>query len=272
MLDPDPRIAPIVALDLSIGSPLADGDPRYTCDAARMAERIRGILEHSGATMAIGRYDEARYLNVSSAFATGAGLTDEFRTIHLGMDLFADAGTPIYAPLAGRVHMAVDNAALHDYGQLIILEHHTDDDQPFYTLYGHLSRESLGKVQVGQRVAQGERLATLGTSEVNGGWTPHLHFQIITDLLDMGHDFPGSGRASQHAVWLSFSPDPNLILGIPSHSFPPVETDKAETLADPPSTHRPQSERRLPRSRQDHARLDAVPLRRNGLQIPGCLQ
>ena len=155
-----------------------------------MAERIRGILEHSGAAMAIGRYDEARYLNVSSAFATGAGLTDEYRTIHLGMDLFADAGTPVYAPLAGRVHVAVDNAALHDYGPLIILEHHTDDDRPFYTLYGHLSRESLGKVQVGQAIAQGERLATLGTSEVNGGWTPHLHFQIITDLLDHGPRLP----------------------------------------------------------------------------------
>ena len=231
MLDPDPRTAPVVALDLSIGSPLADGDPRYTCDAARMAERIRGILEDGGAAMAIGRYDEARYLNVSSAFATGAGLTDEYRTIHLGMDLFADAGTPVYAPLAGRVHVAVDNAAPHDYGPLIILEHHTDDGQPFYTLYGHLSRESLGKVQVGQAIAQGERLATLGTSEVNGGWTPHLHFQIITDLLDLGRDFPGSGRASQRAVWLSFSPDPNLILGIPSHYFPPAEPDKAETLA-----------------------------------------
>ncbi len=220
MLDPDPCSVPVVALDLSIGSPLADGDPRYTCSEPRITGRIRAILESTGAKMAIGRYDEARYLNVAPAFATGLGLADEYRTIHLGIDLFADAGTPVYAPLAGQVHVAVDNAARMDYGPVIILEHRTGEGQPFYTLYGHLSRESLGRVQVGQSIAQGECVATLGTPDVNGGWTPHLHFQIITDLLDLGRDFPGSGRASQRAIWLSFSPDPNLILGIPAAMLP----------------------------------------------------
>ncbi len=231
MAAPDPRRSSVLALDLSVGSPLVDSDPRDACDAARLAERIRGLLERSGATMAIGRYDEARYLNVSPAFATGSGVTDEHRTIHLGMDLFAEAGAPIYAPLAGRVHVAVDNAARQDYGPLIILEHRAGEGQPFYTLYGHLSRESLERVHVGQAIEQGERLATLGAPEVNGGWPPHLHFQIITDLLELGRDFPGSGRASQRELWLSFSPDPNLIVGIPSRHLPRPEPDKAATLA-----------------------------------------
>ena len=70
----------------------------------------------------------------------------------------------------------------------------------------------------------------MGTAAENGGWAPHVHFQIILDLLDLGADFPGVAYASQRAVWTSLSPDPNLLLGIPADRFPAQEADFNETL------------------------------------------
>ena len=33
------------------------------------------------------------------------------------------------------------------------------------------------------------------------GWTPHLHLQLITNILDLGANFPGVARASQRRAW-----------------------------------------------------------------------
>ena len=87
-----------------------------------------------------------------------------------------------------------DNNAPQDYGPVIMLEHKPEEHITFYTLYGHLSRESLSGIKFGQRIKKGERLAAIGESDANGGWTPHLHFQVITDLLELGTDFPGVAR------------------------------------------------------------------------------
>src|SRR4029450_6360746 len=85
--------------------------------------------------------------------------------------------------------------------------------------------------KVGQKIRKGEKFAKVGTAKVNGGWTPHLHFQVINDLLDLGCDFPGVALLSQRNVWLSLCPDPNLILGIPEHLFPTRAPTKAETFS-----------------------------------------
>ncbi len=170
-------------------------------------------------------------------FAAGNDQQTNIRTIHLGIDLFAPPGTPVYAPLAGSVHAFVDNSAPQDYGPILILEHKSEEHPTFYTLYGHLSRESLKGIKLGQRIKKGERLAAIGESEAKnspletGVGRSHLHFQIITDLLALDTDFPGIARPSQRKVWLSLCPDPNLILGIPPENFPPREPDLAETLA-----------------------------------------
>ncbi len=113
---------------------------------------------------------------------------------------------------------------------MIILKHITDEGYTFYTVYGHLSVESLAKLSVGKKIAKGEKLGSIGTSNVNGGWTPHVHLQIVTDLLDLDTGFPGVARASQREIWRSFSPDPNLILGIPVQQFPPETPHQKETL------------------------------------------
>ena len=72
-------------------------------EESHLTPRIETAIAEAGAQVGIGRYDEARYFYTSPAFATGDKVTDEYRTIHLGIDLFAPAGTPVYAPLDGKV-------------------------------------------------------------------------------------------------------------------------------------------------------------------------
>ena len=230
-LDFDLHTGSIHVLDLSVSSSLLDSDPDKN-EETHLTPRINATIAEKGAQVGIGRYDEARLIYTSPAFATGDKVTDEYRTIHLGVDLFAPAGTAVYAPLAGTVAALTDNNNPQDYGPVIVLEHANEEHPTFYTLYGHLSRESLNGISLGQKIKKGELFAAIGESEVNGSWTPHLHFQVITDLLELGTDFPGVARPSQRKVWLSLCPDPNLILGIPNEIFPPRESVLAESLAN----------------------------------------
>lgn len=230
ILPTDLRTEPCTVLDLSVGSPLVSGDERENTEP-RLTRRIADALRDGGTFVGIGRYDEARLLYVAPFFAMGPDPRDERRTIHIGLDLFADAGTPVHAPLPGTVHAFAENRLLQDYGPVIVLRHVTDDDVEFFTLYGHLSRESLDGLYVGMPIAHGEPFATLGTPDVNVGWSPHLHLQVITDLLDLGTDYPGVAPASQRGVWRSLCPDPNLIVGVPAHRFPPLPGSKRESVA-----------------------------------------
>lgn len=229
VLPVDLRKEPLAFFDLSIGSPLLHGDPRENAEP-KLTRRLDEVMNNLNVKVGVGQYDEARYIYTSPAFRTGDNPTDETRTIHLGIDLFASAGMPIHAPLDGRVIAFADNNSPQDYGPVIILKHEIDQETRFYTLYGHLSRESLAKLKVGQKIKAGRKFAKIGAADVNGGWTPHLHFQIIADLLDLDCDFPGVAQPSQREVWLSLCPDPNLILNIPKKAFPKRPPTKAETL------------------------------------------
>jgi 4-aminobutyrate aminotransferase-like enzyme/Ser/Thr protein kinase RdoA (MazF antagonist) len=229
VLRDDLRAAPCLVLDLSVSSLLVSGDERENTEP-KLTERIFGAMAEAGVGIGVGRYDEARLLYTSPQFSPGGALTAERRAVHLGIDLFTEAGAPVFAPIEGEVYAFAHNPAPLDYGHVIILKHRTSGGDTFYTLYGHLSAESLEGLSVGSPVAKCEKIASLGWPGENGGWTPHLHFQIITGLLDSDCDFPGVCRASQREVWRSFSPDPNLILGIPEERFPAREPNKAETM------------------------------------------
>jgi len=230
LLDVDLRQSSAAVLDLSVGSPLVSANPQ-DAEADALTQTLFGELRRRGARVGIGRYDEARPLYHSSAFAKGGHPTDEHRTVHLGIDLFVPPGTPIHAPLEGLVYCLANNTAHKDYGPLIILQHAAGDGSIFYTLYGHLSEDSLNGLVPGQAAARGESIASVGAPPTNGDWPPHLHFQLIVDLLDLERDFPGVAFASQREVWRSLSPDPSLILGIPAECFPPPEATKSQTLA-----------------------------------------
>jgi 4-aminobutyrate aminotransferase-like enzyme/Ser/Thr protein kinase RdoA (MazF antagonist) len=230
ILDIDLRTAPSIVFDLSVGSTFLGADPSVA-ETSALTEKIFKEIKRADVSVGVGRYDEPRMLYTSSLFGASGDRTQERRTIHLGIDLFVDPGTPLRAPLEGVVHIVANNTAPLDYGPLVILRHETGDGEEYFTLYGHLTKETLSSLKVGQRVARGQQFASVGSAQENGGWTPHVHFQIILDLLELGADFPGVAYASQRSVWTSLSPDPNLLLGIPADRFPAKEPDFAETLA-----------------------------------------
>ena len=230
VLDPDPRAAARVTLDLTVGSTewdALDGDD----DAESWHAAITARMASSGARVGIGRYDEARRWYTSDLFRVATDDGDEWRTIHLGADLFAPAGTPVLAPLDGVVSSVRHNAGRLDYGPTVILRHELDG-VTFFTLYGHLDPEVLSRLREGQRVGKGERIARLGAPADNGGWAPHLHLQVLTDRLGFDGDFPGVARPSEREVWLSLSPDPNLILGLPEGCRAPRPEPREALLAE----------------------------------------
>jgi 4-aminobutyrate aminotransferase-like enzyme/Ser/Thr protein kinase RdoA (MazF antagonist) len=230
ILDADVKTAPTLVLDLGVGSTFLGANPGVV-NNPEMRESFFAAMKQAGAAFAVGRYDEPRVVYTSALFGASNNPTEERRTVHLGLDLFVDAGTRLRAPLDGVVCVAANNVAPLDYGPLVILEHETGDGEKFFTLYGHLSKETLVGLKVGQRIGRGEEFARVGATEENGGWTPHVHFQVILDPLELGADFPGVAYASRRAVWTSLSPNPNLLLGIPAELFPATEPALSETLA-----------------------------------------
>jgi 4-aminobutyrate aminotransferase-like enzyme/Ser/Thr protein kinase RdoA (MazF antagonist) len=230
ILDVDLRTAPSMVFDLSVGSAFLGADP-VAAETPALTEKIFNEMKRAGVSIGVGRYDEPRLLYTSPLFRASDDHTQERRTIHLGIDLFVEPRTPLRAPLDGVVHIVANNAAPLDYGPLAILRHETGSGEEFFTLYGHLTKDSLEGLKVEQHVARGQAFARVGTAQENGGWAPHVHFQIILDLLDLGANFPGVAYASQRSVWTSLSPDPNVLLGIPADRFPAKEPEFEETLA-----------------------------------------
>ena len=226
-LPPEGRTTNVVVFDLSVGS-LEFSDLAELADNDAFTGKIFRRMKEAGARVGIGRYNEARLLYTSDVFASRGG---ENRTIHIGIDLFMQAGSPVFAPMDGVVHSFANNRAPLDYGPAIILEHEFDEGRlKFFTLYGHLSEDSLEGLYPGKPIKRGDRIASIGAPPTNGGWPPHLHFQIICDMLGMQGDFPGVALPSQRDVWLSICPDPNLILGIPEDLFPPPSLSSGQIL------------------------------------------
>ncbi len=140
---------------------------------------------------------------------------EEPRSVHLGIDLWTSAHTPVYAPLAGKIYGIANNEGFGNYGPTIILEHHLEGTC-FFSLYGHLSVASLQDKAHGDKLLTGEKLGEIGNYPENGDWPPHLHFQLMTDMLDYQDDFPGVAAPSQAEKFLKICPDPNLILQFPT--------------------------------------------------------
>ena len=232
VLDADLRTAPTLVFDFSVGSTFLGADPVAGGPAA-MSERIFEEMKRVCADVGVGRYNEARAIYTSALFGGGSAV-DERRTIHLGIDLLVRPGSAVRAPIEGEVHALANNDAPLDYGPVVTLRHsfavNGGEAREFFTIYGHLAIETLAGLRVGQKIGRGEKFAEVGTTAENGGWVPHLHFQIATDLLDLGTDFPGVAQASERGVWMSLSPDPNLLLGVSADRFPAEESGAGGTL------------------------------------------
>jgi len=89
------------------------------------------------------------------------------------------------------------------------LEHKTDDGILFYSLYGHCTKSTLALHQEGGSIQKGELIAYVGKGTENGNWAPHLHFQLMLDMLGNRHDFPGVAFPNEAKVWKSICPNPN---------------------------------------------------------------
>ncbi len=206
-------------IDLSVGSQFI-GDLSLVRDEPRLSAKIDRARRHLGARIAVGEYDEARLVYTSDLFRAEGWDGPEWRTIHVGLDLFGEAGCPVRAPIAGKVHSVRNNLGPGDYGPTVIVEHRvTDrDGEPltFHTLYGHLDLDTLRDIHPGLPLSAGDTIGRLGTPQVNGGWPPHVHFQIAIDVFDRSGEFPGVARPSERAVWKSVSPAPHALAGVPN--------------------------------------------------------
>lgn len=197
-----------VALDLSVSNFNLEFN-----SASEFEKIIENHLNKNNAKVAFGGYIEERNLYKRSTIFNDD--ETEERNIHIGLDLWIVAGTKVLAALDGVVHSFNFNLGLGNYGPTIILKH-TFQEVFFYTLYGHLSIESIENLSIGDEFKKGQTLATLGNNDVNGDYAPHLHFQIINNIQDFNGDYPGVCSNKNLDFYLSNCPNPNLLLKIDS--------------------------------------------------------
>ncbi len=193
-----------------------------TTDTQKFSAYVNNKLQSNNCKYGIGGYNEDRILykhsnhfkvSESSKVSPLGGDLEGARSIHLGIDIWANAGTKVFVPIGGIVHSFAFNNNFGDYGATIILQHQLDTIN-FHTLYGHLSLKDLVSLQQGKYISRGELLGHLGEPKENGDWPPHLHFQIIQDMrLQLG-DYPGVCSISEREKYLHNCPDANLILNM----------------------------------------------------------
>jgi len=215
-ITPAPMFAPDLAAARTIMLPCDGSVPGMPAFSDRAFD---AWFSGQGIDYGLGLYDEPRAVYQTPQFADAA--SPERRTIHLGIDVFAKAGTPVMAPLPGRVRYVTYQADPLDYGHTLIVQHDIGGVL-FHSLYGHLGASLPGLLAPGDRVVPGQTIAHLGDWTENGGWAPHLHFQIMTDMLDQTDgNFFGVGHASLRDIWCDILIDPNLVLRLPPDRLRP---------------------------------------------------
>lgn len=177
-------------------------------DTKSFSEFVFRQIKNAGAEIGIGGYLENRVIYRRS---THFNKEEEKRSVHLGVDIWTHYRFPIFAPLEGKIHSFRDNNNFGDYGPTIVLEHQIENEK-FYTLYGHLSRESLDGLSVGKFLPKGTKMGEIGNFPENGDWPPHLHFQVITDMLGNFGDFPGVCTPSRKDFYSGICPNPMILI------------------------------------------------------------
>lgn len=217
-------LATIPAGSISIATSLAPRDPTAMTETEA---RTLGAAAGVGPAW-VGSYGEPRAVYTAPAFRKGPHAISDRRSVHIGVDIFLPAGSPVYAPLDAVVETVEFREATLDYGGMVILRHATPDGTPFWTLYGHLSRASADALRAGQPIACGERFAELGVPEENGGWDPHLHFQLAMTTRGMENDWPGVADPDDLAMWCAICPNPAALLNLPDHrvAYRPLDEER----------------------------------------------
>lgn len=213
------QLKPIIAknlenahwLDLGMDS-VELGNQSIVLDDVQLKDQIEKVIQESGKSVGLGKYNEVRPFYTSSAFEVDSNDGPAWRTVHLGLDVFINAGETVFAPLKGTIYSVADNVGNRNYGPTIILKHDILQELTFYTMYGHLDKSTLAKWKAGDKVKAGAPIGKIGDLHENGGWSPHLHFQIMLDTLEKKGDFPGVAAPMLIDVWKSICPDPWLLV------------------------------------------------------------
>ncbi|TAI49367.1 peptidoglycan DD-metalloendopeptidase family protein [Flagellimonas allohymeniacidonis] len=206
VLDSEIPLSDYITIDLSVTNDDLDHIDLTSPDECQAyVEKVLG----NNKQVAYGGYLEKRGLYAKAARFRAKGERD----IHLGMDFWCKAGTKVVVPIDGQVHSFANNSDFGNYGPTIILKHKWQA-KSFYTLYGHLSIESLKDLQEGRQFEKGTVLGTLGTPDINVNYAPHLHFQIVLDIEDHYGDYPGVCSQNDLDFFKKNCPNPNLLLKV----------------------------------------------------------
>jgi murein DD-endopeptidase MepM/ murein hydrolase activator NlpD len=141
----------------------AEDEARVGREGAKVHAALASFSATAPATLRLAQPIPGRR---SSSFGLRRVFNGESRKPHSGMDIAAPTGTPIKAPLAGRV---VDVGSYFLNGNNVVVDH----GQGLMTMYCHLSKV---RVEMGQELKAGEILGEVGaTGRVTG---PHLHWGV----------------------------------------------------------------------------------------------
>mmetsp|Transcript_1701 Transcript_1701/g.2286 ORF Transcript_1701/g.2286 Transcript_1701/m.2286 type:complete len:229 (-) Transcript_1701:42-728(-) len=166
-------------------------------------------------TYDIGRYNELRPgMYVSELYQDQKNEIEGYngeRNIHMGLDIGGPAGTPVHSFADGTIHCYGYNPEKGDYGHVVIIKYQVNNT-PVWALYGHLSGKSCGYKYKGMSIKKGDVIGWFGTEKENGGWPPHVHFQL-SFIEPKTHDLPGVVSLADHSRSEKQFPDPRLVLG-----------------------------------------------------------
>jgi murein DD-endopeptidase MepM/ murein hydrolase activator NlpD len=165
----------------SLGGPLIEAkDPRALAVVLDVDERFASRIQRAASDMSamrslnsaaerlpFGRPTPAPQL--SSSYGVRLDPFTRRPAFHSGLDFPAAMNTPIYSTAPGVVSFTGTRAG---YGKTVEVDH----GGGFKTRYAHLS--AIG-VNVGQRVAIGQRIAAMGSTGRSTG--PHLHYEVWSD-------------------------------------------------------------------------------------------
>ncbi|WP_295314040.1 aminotransferase class III-fold pyridoxal phosphate-dependent enzyme [Roseobacter sp.] len=224
--------APVIMEDLAkapMGNLSADRSAMpqnpFAMTAAEAAEP--GGEDVAGADFWLGYYREPRLIYTDRAFRKGRYKAGDRRSVHMAVDVFAPADTPVHAPLKGEVVIAENRENPLDYGGMIILRHETPQGDVFFTLYGHLDPEFVYRLGPGKIIGRGQAFCSLGAQAVNGGWAPHLHFQLLMTGDGMAPTWPGVADPDDLQMWEQLCPNPACLLNLPDDKVRYAHPDRA---------------------------------------------
>lgn len=187
-------------------------------DVESCAREWQALRQAENAELGIGPWGEKRALYAGQMFQSKL-IDDVRRTRHLGLDVFADAGTEVRTPLAGFVAAVEIERQPLGYGCVVLIEHEPEPGVRFSSLWGHLSHETAKHLRKGQTLAAGEKIGTLGAPQDNGGWLPHLHLQLVAYSTDDIGPIPGVGEEAYLDLWAKLYPPAYDFAGLTPETF-----------------------------------------------------